>query len=87
MQLQKLEPRSNGAGWGWRSRQGRRMLYLGSFQIHFHSDGKLLTGSDGGGDMIDYQLGNQRLPEPSSCPMSKLWLDTEWFCVQTICLP
>lgn len=30
-------------------------------------------------DMIDYQHGTQRLPESSSCPMSKLWLDTECF--------
>jgi hypothetical protein len=46
-----------------------------------------LTVFEESSDMTDYQHGLQWLPKPSSCPMSKLWLDTECFCIQTICLP
>lgn len=57
---------------------------LDFFKIYFYSNGKLLKGFEEGSDMIDYQLGNWRLPEPSSCPVSKLRLDMEWFCVQFV---
>lgn len=42
---------------------------------------------EGRSDMTDYQHGAQWPPAPSPHPLCKLWLDTECFCVQTVCPP
>lgn len=56
------------------------MLGLGIFfflQIIFAALESYLRVFEKGSDMIDYQHGVWRLPEPSSCPMIKLRLDLE----------
>ena len=65
------------------------MLGLGIFffLIIFTATESYLRVFEEGSDMIDDQHGIWRLPEPSSCPVSKLRLDMECFFVQTICPP